>query len=162
MIGGLASQSRQATASAGGPDPILEAIEAHKAARAAVASVLDVHTILEKELPRERRRSNVDAWEENIIDTDDPRWIECERAVMRAWEAEDEAAAALVSIQPTSRAGLLALLDHAVAYDTDGHGWPRGLVSDDGKRTRDWHQFLIENLVASRAIWLPNGPECPL
>src|SRR5258707_9607840 len=41
MICGLASHSRQATASAGGPDPILEAIEAHKAARAAVASVLD-------------------------------------------------------------------------------------------------------------------------
>ena len=47
--------------------------------------------------------------------------------------------------------GFLALLDHAVAYDTDGEGWPRGLVSDDDKRTRDWHQFLIENLLAGKA-----------
>jgi hypothetical protein len=30
-----------------------------------------------------------------------------------------------------------------------------------GKRTRDWRQFLIENLVASRSLWMPNA-ECPL
>jgi hypothetical protein len=102
-------------------------------------------------LPRDKRRSSVDAREENIVASDDPRWIDCERAVMRAWQAEDDAAIALVCLLPTTRAGFLALLEHAVAYDTDGEGWPRGLQSDDGKRTRDWHQFLIENLVAGKA-----------
>jgi hypothetical protein len=140
-----------AAAPVGLPDPIFETIEAHKAARAAVASVLDAHTILEKESPRERRCSDVNVWEEKIVETDDPRWIECERAVMRAWEAEDNAAIDIVCIQPTTRAGFLALLDHAIAYDTDGSGWPRGLQSDDGKRTRDWHRFLPENLLAGKA-----------
>jgi len=150
MIAQSASLSRQAAAH--GTDPIFAAIEAHKATRAHVKTVLDAHTILETELPRERRCSNVDAWEETIVETDDPRWIECERAVMRAWDAEEEAAIALVCIQPTTRAGFLALIDHAVAYDTDGHGWPSGvgLIDDDGKRIRDWHQFLLENLVASK------------
>jgi hypothetical protein len=160
MICRLASRSPQAMTSAVAPDPIFEAIEVHKAARRAAASVFDVHTMLEKELPRERRCSDVNVWEEKIVETDDPRWIECERAVMKAWEAEDNAAIDLVCIQPTTRAGFLALLDHAVAYDTDGHGWPRGLQSDDGKRTRDWHQFLLENLVAGkRALGLdhPRG-----
>jgi hypothetical protein len=147
-----------ALAPAGLPDPIFETIEAHKAARAAAVSVLDVHTILEKELPRERRRSDVNVWEEKIVETDDPRWIECERAVMRAWEAEDNAAIDLVCIQPTTRAGFLALLDHAIAYDTDGSGWPRGLQSDDGKRTRDWHQFLLENLSAGKAALFVDHP----
>jgi len=87
-----------------------------------------------------------------IVETDDPRWIESERAVMRAWEAEDDAAIRLVCIQPTTRSGFLALLDHAVAYDTDGQGWPRDLQSDDGERTRNWHQFLLENLVAGRTV----------
>jgi hypothetical protein len=150
MICKLASHSQQATATAVAHDPIFEAIEAHKAARVAAESILDVHTMLEKELPRERRRSDINVWEEKIVETDDPRWIECERAVMRAWEAEDNAAIDLVCIKPTTRAGFLALLDHAVDYDTDGHGWPRELQSDDGKRTRDWHQFLLENLVAGK------------
>src|ERR1700737_4168973 len=51
-----------------GPDPIYAAIEAHKAARAAVVPVIDAHQALESELPREKRRSNVDAWGEQIIE----------------------------------------------------------------------------------------------
>jgi hypothetical protein len=103
--------------------------------------------MLENELPQERRCSDV--WEEKIVETDDPRWIKCERAVMTASEAEDNATIDLVCIQPTTRAGFLALL--AIAYDTDGHGWPRGLQFDDGKRTRDWHQFLLEKLLAGKS-----------
>src|SRR5258708_11420 len=38
-----------------------------------------------------------------------------------------------------------------VAHDIDGRGWPRELASDDGKRIRHWHCFLIENLVAAKA-----------
>jgi hypothetical protein len=161
MIGVTLAGSAVAQPAAAISDPIYAAIEAHKAARAAVNSALDAHTLLERELPCDKRLSNIDAWEEKIVETDDPRWIESERAVWQAWEAEDGAAIDLVCIQPTTRAGVLALLDHAIAYDTDGEGWPRGLQSDDGKRTRDWHQFLIENLVASRKVWIPNA-ECPL
>jgi hypothetical protein len=104
------------------------------------------------ELPRDRRRSNLNVWEAKVIETDDPRWIESECAMMQAWEAEEVAAIALVCTQPTTRAGFMALLDYAVAYDTDGHGWPRELQSDDDERKRNWHQFLLESLVAGRAV----------
>jgi hypothetical protein len=141
-----------AKASQGLPDRILGAIDVHKAARAALDHVLMAQTSLETELPRDKRRSNIVLYEENIFETDDPRWIEAERAVMWAFEAEESAAIALVCTQPTTKAGMLALLQYALAADTDGDGWPRELQSDDGKIIRSWHYFLLECL----SVALPN------
>src|SRR5258706_161378 len=59
----------------GVPDPILQAIEAHKAARATWIGWIDRHSDLERELPSDKRQSSFDAWEEKICATDDPRWI---------------------------------------------------------------------------------------
>src|SRR5258706_10605865 len=53
-------------------DPIYAAIEAHKAARAAVVSTVNANEALVEELPRDKRQSNVTAWGEEIIETDDP------------------------------------------------------------------------------------------
>ena len=131
------------------PDPILEAIEAHKAARAIWIANVYRHSDLENELPREKRRSSVDAWEKKIVETNDPRWIECERAVTETSDAEIDAACVLVSIIPTTQAGVVALLQYALHADTDGEGWPRDLVSDDGTKARSWHNFLIENVTAA-------------
>src|ERR1700682_2833145 len=64
----------------GVPDPILEAIEAHKAARATWLEWVCRHSDLEQELPKEKRQSNIDVWEEVIIFADDPRWFCAERA----------------------------------------------------------------------------------
>ena len=136
------------------PDPILAAIEAHKAAFADLSAILDARAVLERDLPRERRRSSVDAWEEKIVKTDDPRWIDAERAVVRAFEAEEDASIQLVCIQPTTKAGFFAIMEHALSHDKDGEAWPVDLVSDsdDGKRTRAWHYFLIESLLAARSV----------
>jgi hypothetical protein len=55
----------------------------------------------------------------------------------------------LVSENPTTMAGVLALLAYANAADEDGEVWP-DLNEDvnDGSRpkTRSWHFFLIESL----------------
>jgi len=104
------------------------------------------HSRLEDELPRDRRQSSISSWESKLVQSDDPRWIRAEQEVSRTSDAEMDAAVQLVNIIPTTKAGLCALLKHAVDYDTDGEGWPRGLESDDGKRVRDWEVFLIENL----------------
>src|ERR1019366_6177650 len=73
------------------PDPIMDAIEAHRAAMAAVYSGLDVQTALEKErLPKARR------------DETDPRWIACEDNMERAWDAVNDAELTLLNIQPTT------------------------------------------------------------
>jgi hypothetical protein len=62
-------------------DPIFAAIEDHKAACVAMNAEVSEHSRLESTLPRDKRRSSVDAWEEKIVATDDPRWIESARAV---------------------------------------------------------------------------------
>jgi hypothetical protein len=157
MICGLAKNSQRAIAvsaasSTDESDPIFAAIEAHKAARTEWVGWVHLHGDLEEELPKDKRLSNIDVEEEKIVETDDPRWIEAEQQLMRTSDAEESAAINLVCIQPTTRAGVVALLDHAIAYDTDGEGWPRGIQSDDGQRTRNWHYFLIENLLASKTV----------
>jgi hypothetical protein len=135
----------------GAPDPILEAIEAHKAARATWIEWVDRHSDLETELPKDKRQSNIDAWEELIIFADDPRWIEAERELMRTSDLETDAAVVLVTVQPTTLAGILALLNYAVQADTDGQGWPDSLQSGDGKITRSWQFFLIEGVAEALA-----------
>lgn len=135
-------------------DPIFAAIEAHKAARATWISWVDRHMALEAELPKDKRRSTVNVWENEIVSSDDPRWIEAERELSRTSDAEEEAACDLVNVRPTTMAGLLALLNHALVYDTDGEGWPRDLCSDDGKRTRSWQTFLLENITVALTMGL--------
>jgi len=49
----------------------------------------------------------------------------------------------------SERAGVVALLQYALLADTDGEGWPRDLLSDDGTKRRSWHYFLIENLAVA-------------
>lgn len=131
-------------------DPIFAAIEAHKTAHAEWLASIDRHLDLEAELPRDKRRSFITLWEEEIVETDDPRWIEAERKSRRLSRAESEAACALLDAPPKTMAGISALLRHAIDYDTDGQGWPEELNSGDERNiSRSWHQFLIENLLAA-------------
>jgi hypothetical protein len=85
------------------------------------------------------------------VATDDPRWIDCQRAVVLAWKVQDEAAVALLNVRPTTLAGVTALLRYAVEANVDDQVWPAELLTDDG-RQRSWHQFLAENVAAA----LPN------
>lgn len=142
--GSALTLSASAATTLSGPDPIFAAIEDHKAACAAMNAEVSEHSRLESALPREKRKSSVDAFEEKIVATDDPRWIESERAVMRSFDTETDAACVLVTVRPTTIAGILALLHYANAADNDGEAWPRELASDDGTKTRSWHYFLIE------------------
>jgi hypothetical protein len=63
------------------------------------------------------------------------RWIQAERDLDTAGDAETEAAWALVNVQPSTKDGTLELLQ----YTADRRGWP-----DD-----DWHTGLLENLAAA-------------
>jgi hypothetical protein len=129
-----------------GADPILAAIEVHRTAAAAIKPVLDTQSALERELPRDKRRSSVDAWEEKIVETDDPRWIDAERALHNTFNAETDAAIDLLNVHPTTIQGLIALLEYAVAADIDGVSFPSDLMTDDSKRARSWQQLLLENI----------------
>jgi hypothetical protein len=142
--GSLVFAATAGTAMAATADPIFAAIENHRAVYRNLEALVSEQSRLEVSLPRERRQSSFNAWEEKIVETDDPRWIESERAVMRSFDAETDAACVLVSICPTTIAGIIALLRYANAVDKDGEAWPRELMSDDGTKTRSWHYFLIE------------------
>jgi hypothetical protein len=142
----LPAASAMASAAA---DPIFLAIELHKAAKAAFYSCVLHHSKLETSIPFELRRSNINAHGETIVATDDPRWIAAERDVDRLGDAEIDAACALVSIAPTTTAGVIALLQYAVEADTDGHSWPTDLRDDADTISRSWHHFLIEMLAAA-------------
>jgi hypothetical protein len=114
-------------------DPILQAIAAHEASLRALHAGIDVLYALEAELPPELRRSNVTFDEEVIVETDDPRWIECEKNLNALHEADQEAVLGLINVEPKTLAGLLALMRHVTAYEARGDQWPSGLEDDDAK-----------------------------
>jgi hypothetical protein len=121
---GLVLAATAGTAMGSTIDPIFAAIENHKAANRDVEAVVSEHSRLEAILPRDKCKSSINAWEEKIVETDDPRWIENECAVRQSFEAETDAACVLVSICPTTIAGVIALLRYANTADKDGEAWP--------------------------------------
>ena len=133
-------------ANAVGTDPIFAAIEAHKAARLASENAVSRSFALEEELPREKTRSWITVWEQEIVETDDPRWIDSVWEVHRASDAETDAAYALANIAPTTMAGVLGLLQYTISIRPEQ--WPEGVESDDDIETRPWHYFLFEMLIA--------------
>jgi hypothetical protein len=126
-------------------DPIFAAIEVHKAARLAFENAVSRGSALDEELPGEKTRSWITVWEQEIVETDDPRWIDSVWEVHRTSDAETDAAYALVNIAPTTMAGVMGLLQHAVSIRPEE--WPEGVQSDDDTETRPWHYFLIEMLI---------------
>ena len=127
-------------------DPIFEAIELHKAARLAFENAVSRSSALDEELPSEKTRSWKTVWEQTIVETDDPRWIDSVREVHRTCDAETDAACALASIAPTTMAGVVGLLQYAISIQPEE--WPEGVQSDDDAETRPWHYFLFEMLIA--------------
>jgi hypothetical protein len=141
-----ASAAVSVPANAFGADPIFEAIEVHKAARLAFENAVSRGSALDEELPGEKTRSWITVWEQAIVETDDPRWIDSVHEVNRASDAETDAACALVSIAPTTMAGVLRLLQYTISIQPDE--WPEDLQSDDDTETWPWHYSLIEMLIA--------------
>jgi hypothetical protein len=134
-------------ANALGADPILATIEAHKAARLAFENAFNRSCALEQELPRDKTRSYIMVCEEEIVETDDPRWIDSVREVNRTSDAATDAAYALANVAPTTMAGVVGLLQYAISIQPEE--WPEGVESDDDTETRPWHYFLIEMLIAA-------------
>jgi hypothetical protein len=127
-------------------DPVFAAIEVHRAARLAFENAVSRGSALDEELPREKTRSWITVWEQTIVETDDPRWIDSVREVHRTSDAETDAACALASIAPTMMAGVVGLLQYAISVRPEE--WPEGVQSDDDTETRPWHTFLFEMLIA--------------
>jgi hypothetical protein len=117
-----------AQSSAAEADPIFAAIEAHRRAIAAHGEAVGVEMALEVSLPDDRRLT--DAWEDKIVETDDPRWPAALRAVSAASSAMDDAAIDLVNTEPATLAGIEALLRYFA--DQEDALFPDEVSNDEG------------------------------
>jgi hypothetical protein len=134
-------------------DPIFDAIATHKAAERAHSDAVLTQSRLEEKLPREKRRSHISAWEEEIVETDDPRWIAAVRATSEASDNLDDCAMALLDIRPTTLAGLGALFRH-VSKEADACCLPDGVEVDDRE-----YEHLEGALLSVAAGWIGDMPE---
>lgn len=142
-------------------DPIFAAIDAHRSAVADFMAAVKAESRLEEALPRERRKSTITAYERTIVETDDPRWIESEIRIDQTGDAMEDAAIAILDIEPETLQGAAAALrymvEHIDEHKGEAMGWPQRLLvdgadPDDTTRpqdTRSSEYFLMQNVAAS-------------
>jgi hypothetical protein len=135
-------------------DPILGAIEAHLMAVAAHGEAVEIEMALEVSLPDDQRQSDLTLWEEKIVETDDPRWIAAVRARWEASSYMDDLAIDLVNIEPTTTAGVEALLRYYAEHE-DGL-FPDGVDNDDGS-SETFGSSLIRHAADSLRKIAPPG-----
>jgi hypothetical protein len=123
-VAALATMRSAAAAS----DPILAAIEAHKAAWALEDEAQRQFSDFENELADSQRLQY-----ERRTEEESRRGRELEAARNAAFNREGAAAIALLGVTVTTLPGLLALLQHVQAYDdaTYCEGWPTHMVLDE-------------------------------
>jgi hypothetical protein len=140
--------------SAAEADPIFAAIEAHRAAIAAHDQAVGIENSLEESLPDEQRRSRMKVWEKTIVETDDPSWI---AAVQTRWEASesmDDLAINLLNTEPTTVAGIDALLRYFA--DQEEALFPEQVRNDDGS-AETFGSYLVRHAAdALRKIARPS------
>jgi hypothetical protein len=123
------------------PDPIYAAIEHHKSRV-------------------ENFKKSMEGEDADIVDTDDPRYIEAQKRIQQASDAMDEAAEAILALEPQtlrSAADVLRyMVDHIDRYDGETMGWPHRLLPDGvDPDTAKWNAsrsaeyFLMQKVAAT-------------
>jgi hypothetical protein len=132
-------------------DPIFAAISNHKLAYIEHDAAVGWRNVLEEELPSERRKSSVTAFERKIVKEDDPRWIAAERRVSKAGNAMDDAAVAILAIKPGTLAGVVALLKYVTSHIDGGSSWPDSFQSVAVRESlgHDWMYGLLKMLASA-------------
>jgi len=150
-----ASPTATAQGSAAEADPIFAAIEAHRAAIAAHDQAVCIENSLEESLPHEQRQSRMKVWEKTIVETDDTSWI---AAVQTRWEASesmDDLAIDLLNTEPTTVAGIEALLRYFA--DQEEGLFPDNASDDDGSE-ETFGTYLVRHAAdALRKIARPSA-----
>jgi hypothetical protein len=137
------------------PDPVLQLIKDHKKSIRETDEIIEHVSKLEHALPNDKQESNFFGWQLTIVPTDDPRWIDITRRYYEESKKSDEIAAELVSVLPTTMAGVAAILEYAGDHVDAGYLWPDNLEeladgNDESTVSRPWSFFLNRNL--ARAI----------
>jgi hypothetical protein len=144
-----------AQSSAAEADPIIAAIEAHRRAIAAHSEAVGTEDALGANLPDDQQRSVLTAWREEIVETDDPRWIAAIRARWAASDAMEDLAIDLLNTEPTTVAGIEALLRYFAGQETEL--FPYEVSHDDGSEG-PFGSYLVRH--AADALRKIAGPNC--
>jgi hypothetical protein len=145
-------------------DPIFAAIEAHRRAEVEFSGAVERLSDLENELPKERRRSEINMGVLAIVSEDDPRWIELQMTVMATWKITDGAATELLNTRPTTLAGVVAVLRYAYDFARRGLEFPGGY--DDGDLSQcpwgvEWSVYFHRNLAQAIETMMVAGRASP-
>jgi hypothetical protein len=120
-------------------DPIFAAIKRHRAALAAMDATDE--DALEEQFPHQIWSWSVGERTPPEGCTDDPRWIEAQLAIGRVNDTHDEALAAMLSIAPTTVAGVAALLEY---LDTESYEPPANYL----EYFSDWNDDGVQEAMA--------------
>jgi hypothetical protein len=107
-------------------------------------AAVEWHSALDRELPIEKCRSFITIWDQTIVETDDPRWIDCELTVCRCHSAETKAACALISCRQCWPAWWRCCDTRLMPtrLGKDGRRWWKRMTV----RPRSWRHILLANL----------------
>ena len=133
-----------------GPDPVFAAIERHRAAYKAHGDFLrdEDERDLWIRIPEERRRWHADIFNpEPPADCgDDPEWIAYEKTKLDAGTTDAEALVSVVSTEPATIAGAVALLNYCLQQGELGASYSG--VGDEAEAI-DLTATLLETLAAA-------------
>jgi len=147
-------------------DPTFATIERHRVGALAWMGALKTFVELEETLPLALRRSRCYGGQLEIVETDDPRWIKMLRAYNETHREMEEAATALANVVPTTRSGIVALLDHIDSFNrgalttlkigfSEHELWPEDLQDErvaDGRGKplkMPWPFWIMRNIQAA-------------
>lgn len=106
------------------PDPIFKLIEAHKSAQAEYEAACEQYSDMELSIAKPQRKGVFNANGVTVDTGDDPRWTEACIRFHHAYEVADTIAFQLANAEPTTIAGVAAVLKYASEFTEKGHLWP--------------------------------------
>jgi hypothetical protein len=102
-------------------------IEQHKNSVRDIDDIIDRVSEIEETLPMKKQKRNFSGWQLAIVPTDDPRWIDITRQCYEESKISGEIALQMLSVSPTTLAGLAAMLECAADHVDAGYLWPDDL-----------------------------------
>jgi hypothetical protein len=143
-------------------DPIFAAIARHAETVTKFNEAVRARNDLQDALPLDRCQSMITVHGRDIVETDDPRFIEWEIKVDATSDEMGDAAVQFLQVEPTSLQGAAALLRYVVDhFDESGGvlvGFPDDLLTDQldpelnrDQQARSTEYWLMKNVAASLA-----------
>ena len=153
-LGAALPLPESALASGQVPDPIFALMESHRSAYAAWSAAVDIECRLEEDIPSDLSRTWITVWDDAVIETDAPRWIDSQTRSMQALDKMRDLAWELAVVPATTLAGIVALTAYVAVCEEqhDLTAWPQPAVGRD-----TWPIVFHRNLASALAAMVDGG-----